>query len=84
MQLQLVRFAADRLAEGRDERVLPGFHAVGLVVTVLAGLFGVACALWAFPQQSALYRAWMLAAFVLMCHVWMAVVFLSGMRQYRT
>ncbi|MCG5258856.1 histidine kinase [Cupriavidus gilardii] len=84
LQLQLVRFAADRLAEGRDERVLPGFHAVGLVVTVLAGLFGVVCSLWAFPQLSALYRALMLAALVLMCHVWIAVAFLSGMKQYRT
>lgn len=82
LQLHLVRFAADRLAEGRGEAVLPGLHAVGLVVTVLAGLFGLACALWAFPQQSALYRALMLAGFVLMCHVWIAVTLLSGMRQY--
>lgn len=83
LQLHVVRFAADRLAEGRGEAVLPGLHAAGLVVTVLAGLFGLACALWAFPQQSALYRALMLAAFVLMCHVWIAVTFLSGMKQYR-
>ncbi len=83
LQLHVVRFAADRLAEGRGEAVLPGLHAVGLVVTVLAGLLGLACAVWAFPQQSALYRALMLAGFVLMCHVWIAVTFLSGMKQYR-
>lgn len=83
LQLHLVRYAADRLAQGRGEAVLPGLHAVGLAVTVLAGLFGLACALWAFPQQSALYRALMLMGFVLMCHVWIAVTFLSGMKQYR-
>ncbi|MCA7082814.1 exopolysaccharide Pel transporter PelG [Cupriavidus sp. DB3] len=83
LQLHLVRYAAGRLAEGRAEAVLPGVHAVGLVVTVLAGLLGLACALWAFPQQSAWYRALMLAGFVLMCHVWIAVTFLSGMKQYR-
>lgn len=83
LQLHLVRYAAGRLAEGRGEAVLPGLHAVGLLVTVLAGLLGLACALWAFPQQTALYRALMLAGFVLMCHVWIAVTFLSGMRQYR-
>jgi len=83
LQLHLVRYAAGRLAEGRGEAVLPGLHAVGLLVTVLAGLLGLACALWAFPQQTALYRALMLAGFVLMCHVWIAVTFLFGMRQYR-
>ncbi|WP_456281315.1 exopolysaccharide Pel transporter PelG [Cupriavidus sp. JZ107] len=84
LQLHLVRFAADRLAEGRGELVLPGLRATGLAVTVLAGLFGVACLLWAFPQQSAPYRALMLAGFVLMCHVWIAVAFLAGMKQYGT
>ncbi|MCT9115652.1 exopolysaccharide Pel transporter PelG [Cupriavidus gilardii] len=84
LQLHLVRFAAERLAEGRGELVLPGVRAVGLVVTVLAGISGLACLLWAFPQQSALYRALMLAGFVLMCHAWIAVAFLAGMKQYGT
>lgn len=84
LQLHVVRFAADRLAEGRGQALLPGLRAVGLVATVMAGVFGLACVLWAFPQQSALYRALMLAGFVLMCHVWIAVTFLSGMKRYRS
>jgi uncharacterized membrane protein len=82
-QLAFTRFAADRLFEKNDETVLPNFHAVALVVTVVGGVLGVLSVLFLFPQQSVMYRLLLLAAFVLMSNVWIATIFLSGMKQYR-
>ena len=82
-QLSFTRFAADRLFEKDREAVLPNFHAVALVVTVIGGVLGVLSALFLFPEQSVMYRLLLLAAFVLMSNVWIATIFLSGMKQYR-
>ncbi|SMP65951.1 exopolysaccharide Pel transporter PelG [Noviherbaspirillum suwonense] len=82
-QLSFTRFAADRLFEKNDATVLPNFHAVALAVTAVGGVLGVLSALFLFPQQSVMYRLLLLAAFVLMSNVWIATIFLSGMKQYR-
>ena len=82
-QLSFTRFAADRLFEKNHETVLPNFHAVALAVTAIGGVLGVLSALLLFPQQSVMYRLLLLAAFVLMSNVWIATIFLSGMKQYR-
>jgi len=82
-QLAFTRFTADRLFERKAEIVLSNFHAVALCVTVAGGLFGLVCVLFLFPQQSLMYRLLALAGFVLMCNIWIATIFLSGMKQYR-
>ena len=82
LQLAYTRFTSDRLFEKRDDLVLPNFHAVALVVTVAATLFG-ALAVWLlFPAQTPGYRLLMLAGFVVVANVWIATIFLSGMKQY--
>lgn len=82
-QLAFTRFAADRLFEKNNEMVLPNFHAVTLVVTVIGGVLGVLSIVFFFSEQSIMYRLLLLAAFVLMSNVWIATIFLSGMKQYR-
>ncbi len=82
-QLAFTRFAADRLFEKNNEVVLPNFHAVALTVTAVGGVLGVLSVVFLFPQQSIMYRLLLLAAFVLMSNVWIATIFLSGMKQYR-
>lgn len=83
VQLAFTRFAADRLFERRDALVLSNFHALALAVTVASGVCGIAAIALLFPQQSVVYRLLLLAAFVLMSNVWIATIFLSGMKQYR-
>ena len=83
LQLAFTRFTSDRLFEKRDDLVLPNYHAVSLVMTLLAGGLGLIVMLFAFPQQSAIYRVLMLAGFVVMANIWIAVIFLSGMKQYK-
>jgi polysaccharide biosynthesis protein PelG len=82
-QLALTRFSADRLFEKDNNSILPNFHAVSLTVTVAGGALALLAVVFLFPQQSALYRLLLLAAFVIMCNIWIATIFLSGMKQYR-
>jgi polysaccharide biosynthesis protein PelG len=83
-QLALTRFTADRLFEKKTDIILPNFHAVALTVTASSGVVGLLCVMFLFPQQSVLYRLLLLAAFVIMCNIWIATIFLSGMKQYRS
>lgn len=82
-QLAFTRFAADRLFEKNHDMVLPNFHAVALMVTVIGGVLGILSIVFLFPEQTILYRLLLLAAFVLMSNIWIATIFLSGMKQYQ-
>ncbi|RXZ36739.1 histidine kinase [Oxalobacteraceae bacterium CAVE-383] len=82
-QLALTRFTADRLFEKHMDMILPNYHAVSLTVTVLGGAIGLVCVIFLFPQQSVLYRLLLLAAFVIMSNIWIATIFLSGVKQYQ-
>lgn len=82
-QLSYTRFTADRLFEKKPDLILTNFHAVALVITFFGGLLGLASVVFLFPDQSVLYRLLLLAAFVIMCNIWIATIFLSGMKQYK-
>ena len=82
-QLSFTRFSADRLFEHHREIILTNFHAVALVVTVLSGLVGIGAILFLFPEQSLLFRLMAVAGFVIMSNIWIATIFLSGMKHYR-
>ena len=82
-QLAFTRFTADRLFEKRSDIILTNFHAVTLSVTLVGGTLGLLCVTFWFPAQSVMYRLLLLAAFVIMCNIWIATIFLSGMKQYR-
>jgi uncharacterized membrane protein len=82
-QLAFTRFVADRLFEGRLSVIVPNYHGVLLVVASLAGTIGLAAVATLFPEETVLYRMLALAGFVLLSLIWIATVFLSGMKQYR-
>ncbi|MGN6388496.1 MAG: exopolysaccharide Pel transporter PelG, partial [Burkholderiaceae bacterium] len=82
-QLAFTRFTSDRLFEKRHDVILRNFHGVALAVTGVGGALGLLAVIFLFPQQSVLYRLLLLAAFVLLCNIWIATIFLSGMKQYR-
>jgi polysaccharide biosynthesis protein PelG len=82
LQLAFTRFTSDRLFEKRDDLVLPNFHAVAFIVTAASAVLGGLAVIFLFPQQTTAYRLLMLAGFTVMCNVWIATIFLSGMKQY--
>lgn len=83
IQLGFTRFIADRLYQKQDRVVMPNFNGLMVVVMAASGCLGLACVLTLFPQQSDLYRVLMLSGFVIMCCIWVATIFLSGMKQYK-
>jgi len=82
LQLGFTRFTSDRLFEKRADMVLPNYHGAALVATVASALIGGVAVVFLFSEQTAGYRLLMFAGFVVMSNIWLATIFLSGMKQY--
>ena len=82
IQLAFTRFIADRLFERKDALVMPNFNGVLLLVTTASGVGGIALAATAFAGLSDFYRILMITGFVILCDIWVATIFLSGMKRY--
>ncbi|MGA3248279.1 MAG: exopolysaccharide Pel transporter PelG [Paraburkholderia sp.] len=83
LQLSFTRFISDRLFEKRDDLVLSNYNGVVLVSTIAAGLVGVVAMLLGFRSEPLAYRVLMVAGFVVVSNIWIAVIFLSSVKQYR-
>lgn len=82
LQLMFTRFVADRLFEQRQGLILANLFGALIVTFLAAGLLGgLALALWF--DGSLLYRQCMLTGFVLLCGIWMVVIFASAIKAYR-
>jgi uncharacterized membrane protein len=82
IQLGFTRYVADLLYAHKDARVLPNFNGVLCVVTSASGLVGLAIVLVLFRDLGLGYRLLMLTAFVLLSDIWVATIFLSGLKRY--
>lgn len=83
LQLSFTRFISDRLFQRRPKRVLPSYNAVTLVTTVGTGLLGLILAMTLFKHESIPYRMLMLIGFVILSNVWIGVIFLASIKQYK-
>lgn len=83
LQLAFTRFAADKTFKAGQDTIMPAFHGVLLVQTVVSGLLGMVAVLAGFHDQSVMYRLLMLTGFVVMSDIWLAAIFLSSMKQYK-
>ena len=83
LQLSFTRFISDRLFERRPDRVLPSYNAVTLVATLVTGLIGLVLAITVFKHESLAYRMLMLMGFVIVSNIWIGVIFLTSIKQYK-
>lgn len=83
VQLAFTRFIADRLYEKKEAIVLPNFNGVTLLVTAASGTLGLAAVVFLFDGQNIVYRTLMLTGFVMLSNIWVATIFLSGLKQYK-
>ena len=83
VQLAFTRFVSDRLFEKRDALVMPNLNGLLTLVIASAAALGTLALFLLFPGQGIIYRVLMLAAFVLMCAIWVVTIFLSGMKRYK-
>lgn len=82
LQLVFTRFVADRLFEKRDTVILGNVMGALLLTFVVSGVVGtLVAALWL--DGSLLYRLCMVAGFVILCGVWIAVIFASAIKAYQ-
>jgi polysaccharide biosynthesis protein PelG len=84
VQLAFTRFISDRLFEKRDDWVMPNFNGVLLLVMGAAIAFALPLLLLFFSGQSVAYRVLMMAGFTLLSGIWVATIFLSGLKRYKT
>ncbi len=82
LQLMFTRYIADRLFEKKSEIVLPNLMGALTVVTLVSGTLGILVLAFLF-DESPLYDISALGSFVVLCDIWIVVIFLSGMKAYR-
>ena len=83
IQLSFTRFISDRLFEKKDDLVMPNFMGLLLIVMAVSGVIGLIVIFTLFPGQNDFYRLLMLSGFVILCCIWVATIFLSGMKDYK-
>lgn len=82
--LAFIRFVADRLFEKKADIVLPNVVGLLLFSTLTSGGAASVVMLFLFPEQTLFYRILMTANFTLLCNMWFAIIFASGMKQYHS
>ncbi|AZD08544.1 Pellicle/biofilm biosynthesis inner membrane protein PelG, MATE family transporter [Pseudomonas chlororaphis] len=81
LQLFFTRFVSDRLFERKYEQILPNLVGMLLLVTLGSGVLGILLLITLF-DQGLIYRLLALANFVVLCNLWLVIIFLSGMKAY--
>ena len=83
VQLSFTRFVADRIFAKDEASILPNFNGLLFVAINLSLLVALPVALFLFPEQSVLYRLLFAVGMAIMSAIWIATVFLTGMKQYK-
>lgn len=83
VQLSFTRFVADRTFAKDEASILPNFNGLILVVMGISMLVALPCVAIFFPEQSVLYRLLFVMGLGVMSAIWIATVFLTGMKHYR-
>ncbi len=83
VQLSFTRFVADRVFLGDNAAILPNFNGLLFVAFALSIVLALPFVLFLFPEQTVLYRTLFVMGLAIMSAIWIATVFLTGMKQYR-
>ncbi len=84
LQLSFTRWVSDQLFGRKSLNIVPNFSGVILVTNVVAGTLATMLVFASFQGESVIYRTLMVAGFVTMCDVWIATIFMSGLKFYKT
>ena len=84
LQLSFTRWVSDRIFERKNDIIVPNFVGALLVTNTVAGGLAILLVTVWFDETSVLYRVLMVGGFVTMCDVWIATIFMSGLKFYKT
>jgi polysaccharide biosynthesis protein PelG len=82
LQLMFTRYVADRLFQRKRNLVIPNLLGVLTLTSAVAGGLSTAVVVFLFDEGLVL-RVLMVVSFVAVCDVWMLVVLMSGLKNYR-
>ncbi len=83
VQLSFTRFVADRTFAKDEAAILPNFNGLILLAMALSMVLALPCVAFLFPEQTVLYRLLFVMGLGVMSAIWIATVFLTGMKHYR-
>ncbi len=83
LQLMFTRFVADRLFQRKRNLVVPNLMGVLTLTSLVAGGSSAAVVMFLFTDEGIVLRVLMVVSFVAVCDVWMLVVLMSGLKNYR-
>jgi len=83
VQLSFTRFVADRLFAKDDASILPNFNGLLFLALNVSMLLALPIAMFLFPEQTVLYRLLFVIGLAIMSGIWIATVFLTGMKHYK-
>jgi uncharacterized membrane protein len=83
VQLSFTRFVADRTFVKDEAAILPNFNGLILAAVGLSIVLGLPFVFFLFPQQTVFYRLLFVMGLAVMSAIWIATVFLTGMKHYR-
>jgi len=83
VQLSFTRFVADRIFEKKHDLILPNFNGLILLAVLTSIMISLPIAAFLFPEQTVLYRLLFVMGLAVMSAIWIATVFLTGLKHYR-
>ncbi len=83
VQLVLTRFVADRVYEDNSQNVLPNMLSALSVTALVAALIALPAVFLLFPDKTLLFRGLTFVAFITLCTLWLVVLLLSSLKDYR-
>nr|CAA6830630.1 MAG: Extracellular Matrix protein PelG [uncultured Thiotrichaceae bacterium] len=83
LQLVFTRFISDQIYSGHKEKILPNLLGALTVCSISAGLTGLTLAILLIKNDRT-YALLMIASFILLCNMWILIIFVSGMKKYKT
>lgn len=82
LQLVFTRFVADRLYEGKADVINANLLGALLLTTVVSAVLAACLALTLFDEPLA-YEWLMMANFVTLSNIWIVVIFVAGLKQFK-
>jgi uncharacterized membrane protein len=83
VQLSFTRFVADRIFAKDEAAILPNFNGLLMVAITTSLMLAWPVVLLGFPGQSALYKTLFVMGLANLSALWVATVFLTGMKHYK-
>jgi uncharacterized membrane protein len=83
VQLSFTRYVADRIFAHEENVIMPNFNGLILLAMSLSLMLALPFSALAFPQQSIYYRLLFAMGLAVMSAIWIATVFLTGLKHYR-